>query len=141
MIKLHQKWQLHNTVTGGNMPIQLPGLLVIGLAAGLLSGMFGVGGGIIIVPAMVLLFGMTQQSANATSLIALLLPVGLLGVLEYYRSGKISTEHIWIGMIIAAGLFCGAYFGAKIATHLSSDILRKAFAVFMGIVALHLWFK
>ncbi len=123
------------------MPIQLIGLLLVGLAAGLLSGMFGVGGGIIIVPAMVLLFGMTQQSAIATSLIALLLPVGLLGVMEYYRSGKISGENIWIGLIVAAGLFAGAYFGAKIATQLSSDTLRKFFAVFMGIVALHLWFK
>ncbi len=117
------------------------GLLGIGIAAGLLSGMFGVGGGVIIVPAMVLLYGMTQQSAIGTSLIALLLPVGLLGIIEYYRSGKISTEIIWIGLIIAAGLFAGAYFGAKIATNLSSDVLRKAFAVFMGIVALHLWFK
>ena len=90
---------------------------------------------------MVLLFGMTQQSAIGTSLIALLLPVGLLGVMEYYRSGKISTENIWIGLVIAAGLFAGAYFGANIAIHLSSNTLRKAFAVFMGIVALHLWFK
>jgi uncharacterized protein len=123
------------------MPLQPVGLLLVGLAAGLLSGMFGVGGGIIIVPAMVILFGLTQQSAIATSLVALLLPVGLLGVMEYYRSGKISGENIWIGLIIAAGLFVGAYFGAKIAMHLSGDTLRKAFAVFMGIVALHLWFK
>ncbi len=123
------------------MLLQLIGLLGIGITAGLLAGMFGVGGGVIIVPAMVLLYGMTQQSAIGTSLIALLLPVGLLGVVEYYRSGKISTENIWIGLIIAAGLFVGAYVGAKIATHLASDILRKAFAVFMGIVALHLWFK
>ncbi len=121
--------------------MQLTGLLAIGVAAGILSGMFGVGGGIIIVPALVLLFGMTQQSANATSLMALLLPVGLLGVMEYYRAGKISGENIWIGLVIAAGLFAGAFFGAKIAIHLSSEMLRKAFAVFMGIVALHLWFK
>lgn len=116
-------------------------LLVIGTAAGLLSGMFGVGGGVIIVPALVIFFGMTQQSATGTSLIALLLPVGVLGVMEYYRSGKISTENIWIGLMIAIGLFLGAYFGARIATHLSSEMLRKAFAIFMVIVALHLWFK
>jgi hypothetical protein len=121
--------------------MQLIGLLFVGVAAGILSGMFGVGGGIIIVPALALLYGMTQQGAIATSLIALLLPVGLLGVMEYYRSGKISMENIWIGLVIAAGLFAGAYFGAKIATQLSNDILRKSFAVFMGIVALHLWFK
>lgn len=122
-------------------PMQLIGLLTVGIAAGLLSGMFGVGGGIIIVPALVLLFGMSQQGAVATSLMALLLPVGFLGVMEYYRAGKISSENIWIGIVIAAGLFAGASFGAKIAIHLSSEMLRKAFAVFMGIVALHLWFK
>lgn len=116
-------------------------MLIIGLAAGTLSGMFGVGGGIIIVPALVLLFGMSQHSANATSLVALLLPVGLLGIMEYYRSGKITTDNIWLGLVIAAGLFAGAFFGARIATSLSGDLLRKAFAVFTGIVALRLWFK
>ena len=116
-------------------------LLIIGIAAGLLSGMFGVGGGIIIVPALVLLFGMSQHSANATSLVALLLPGGILGVMEYYRSGKITTENIWLGLILSAGLFAGAFFGAKIASSLSSDLLRKAFALFTGIVALRLWFK
>ncbi|MCF8382543.1 MAG: sulfite exporter TauE/SafE family protein [Chlorobium sp.] len=116
-------------------------MLITGLAAGTLSGMFGVGGGIIIVPALVLLFGMSQHSANATSLVALLLPVGLLGIMEYYRSGKITTDNIWMGLIIAAGLFAGAFFGARIATALSGDLLRKAFAIFTGIVALRLWFK
>ncbi|MEE9904425.1 sulfite exporter TauE/SafE family protein [Chlorobium sp.] len=116
-------------------------MFFIGIAAGLLSGMFGVGGGVIIVPALVLMLGMNQHSATATSLVALLLPVGILGVLEYYRAGKISVDNIWIGLVIAAGLFAGAFFGAKIAGSLSGDILRKAFAVFIGIVALRLWFK
>ena len=111
------------------------------MVAGVLAGMFGVGGGLIIVPALVLIFGMTQHSAVATSMMALLLPVGLLGVMEYYRCGKITTENIWFGLIIAAGLFFGAYFGAKIATNLSSEMLRKTFAIFIGIVAIHLWFK
>lgn len=140
MSRRHQPLREHDRDRSMNV-LQLAGLLVVGVGAGLLSGLFGVGGGIIIVPALALLFGMTQQSAIATSLMALLLPVGLLGVLEYYRAGKISAENIWIGLIIAAGLFVGAYFGAKIATHLSGEMLRKAFAVFMGIVALHLWFK
>ncbi|HCD35985.1 sulfite exporter TauE/SafE family protein [Chlorobium phaeovibrioides] len=116
-------------------------MLLIGSLAGILSGMFGIGGGVIIVPALVLLLGMTQHTANATSLVALLLPVGILGALEYYRAGKISMDNVWLGLILAVGLFGGAYFGAKIATHLSGSVLRKAFAVFTGIVALRLWFK
>jgi uncharacterized membrane protein YfcA len=119
--------------------MQLFILFVIGVAAGLLSGMFGVGGGVIIVPALVFLFGMNQQSASATSLIALLLPVGLLGVIEYYRSGKIGTENIWLGLAIAAGLFAGAFFGARLAIELSSDMLRRMFAVFLVFVAIRLW--
>ncbi len=85
--------------------MQFIGLFSLGIVAGILSGMFGVGGGIVIVPALVVFFGMTQQSAGGTSLVALLLPVGLLGVIEYYHSGKISMEKILIGLIIAAGLF------------------------------------
>ena len=128
-----------NIITFKSM--QLIGLLSLGFVAGLLSGLFGVGGGLVIVPALVLFFGMTQQSASGTSLVALLLPVGLLGVVEYYRSGIISMEKISIGLIIAVGLFAEAYFGAIIATHISNDLLRKAFAAFMGIVAIYLWFK
>jgi uncharacterized membrane protein YfcA len=119
--------------------MQLLSLFIIGVTAGLLSGMFGVGGGVIIVPALVFLFGMNQQSAIATSLIALLLPVGLLGVIEYYRSGKIGTENIWFGLAIAAGLFAGAFFGARLAISLSSDMLRRMFAVFLVFVAIRLW--
>jgi uncharacterized membrane protein YfcA len=121
--------------------MQLIYMFSVGIAAGILAGMFGVGGGIIIVPALVLLFGMSQHSANATSLMALLLPVGLLGVIEYYRSGKISAEHIWFGIVIALGLFAGAFFGAKLAIMLSGSALRKAFAIFIGIVAVRLWFQ
>ncbi len=112
-----------------------------GIAAGILSGMFGIGGGLIIVPVLVLVMGFPQHTANATSLIALLLPVGLLGVLEYYRAGKISSEHIWFGIIIAAGLFLGALFGAKIATSMTNELLRKFFAVFIGIVAVRIWLQ
>jgi uncharacterized membrane protein YfcA len=120
--------------------MQLISLFFIGLCAGLLSGMFGVGGGIIIVPALVFFFGMSQQSANATSLIALLLPVGLLGVIEYYRSGNISVEHIGFGLTIALGLFAGAFFGALIATGMPSELLKRFFAVFLVFVAIRLWF-
>lgn len=119
--------------------MQLIMLFVIGLAAGLLSGMFGVGGGVIIVPALVFLVGMNQQAANGTSLIALLLPVGLLGVLEYYRSGHIAMQNIWFGLTIALGLFIGAFFGATLATEISSELLRRMFAIFLVFVAIRLW--
>ncbi|NTW52665.1 MAG: sulfite exporter TauE/SafE family protein [Chlorobiaceae bacterium] len=115
-------------------------LFIIGIAAGVLSGMFGVGGGIIIVPSLVLLFGMSQQTASATSLMALLLPVGVLGVFEYYRSGKISTENMLFGLVIALGLFAGAFFGARIAVGVSSETLRRMFAIFLAFVAIRLWF-
>ncbi len=121
--------------------MQLLGMLLTGMAAGLLSGMFGIGGGVIIIPILVLLMGFGQHEANATSLVALLLPVGLLGVLEYYRAGKISTENIWLGLCIALGLFIGALLGAKLATELPGDLLRKLFSLFLGIVAVRMWLQ
>ncbi len=116
-------------------------MVLTGAAAGVLSGMFGIGGGVIIVPVLALVLGFSQHAANATSLVALLLPVGLLGVLEYFRAGKIGMDNVWFGLLIAVGLFFGALLGAKIATGLSSDMLRKMFAVFLGIVAVRMWLQ
>ena len=113
-------------------------MLIIGVAAGILSGLFGIGGGLIIVPALVWL-GFTQHAASGTSLVALLLPVGLLGVYEYYQSGKIGMDHIKFGLLIAVGLFIGAYFGSKISISISGDLLRKGFAVLLGFMAIRLW--
>ncbi len=114
-------------------------LLLVGIAAGMLSGLFGVGGGVIIVPALALLFGMNQQAATGTSLVALLLPVGILAVVEYFRSGKITADNIWFGLAIAAGLFFGALLGAKLALAMSGETLRRAFAVFLIVIAIRLW--
>src|SRR4051794_28975255 len=85
--------------------------LALGFAAGILSGMFGIGGGLVIVPALVIFFGIGQKAATGTSMFALLWPVGLLGVFAYYRAGELSIPH---GACIAIGLFLGAYFGAQI---------------------------
>lgn len=114
-------------------------MVLVGTCAGIFSGVFGIGGGIIIVPILVSLFGLSQQTANGTSLVALLAPVGILGVMEYYRSGKLSPENIKMGMFIALGIFVGAFLGAKLAVHLSSDTLKKAFAIFLIFVAGRLW--
>ena len=115
--------------------------IFIGILAGILSGMFGIGGGIVIVPALVFLFKMPQQTATGTSLIALLLPVGLLAVWEYYRLQIITTDHVKWGILISAGLFLGALIGAKIATTLPEASLRKAFAALLAFVAIKMWFR
>lgn len=124
---------------GGRMSF-LP-FLLIGAAAGIASGLFGIGGGIIIVPALVLLFGFTQQAASGTSLVAFLLPVGILGVWQYYRSGLIGAEHLRFGLLIAAGIFVGTFFGARLAGMLSPEVGRKVFAVFLLLVSAKLWFN
>jgi uncharacterized protein len=107
-------------------------LIAIGLVAGVLSGMFGIGGGLIIVPALLLLVKMEQFSALGTSLAALIPPVGLLGAFEYYRNGHINIKY---AAIIAAGLFIGAYFGARITLGMSPEVVKKIYAVFLLCVA------
>lgn len=115
--------------------------LAIGLTAGILSGLFGIGGGVVIVPSLVFFLGYSQVSASGTSLVALLAPVGILGVWQYYAAGKIGTPEIKTGLFIALGLLFGVLGGAKIATSLSDQTLRKAFAVFLAIIAVRIWLK
>ncbi len=112
--------------------------LLLGLAAGVLSGLFGIGGGIVIVPALILLVGMKPQLATGTSLGALLLPVGLLGAWQYWQRGELQiSASLWI----ALGLFIGALFGAKLGLSLSPRVLQRSFAVFMVLIALRMWIK
>jgi hypothetical protein len=115
-------------------------LALIGVTAGILAGLFGIGGGVLIVPALVLLLGMPQHTATGTSLVALLLPVGILGVWSYYRAGNITSEHITFGLIVAIGLFAGTYLGSQIALEISNETLRKVFAGFLMSVSLYMFF-
>jgi len=115
--------------------------IFIGLAAGVSSGIFGIGGGIIIVPLLIFTMGYTQTEANVTSLAAMLLPVGIFGVYAYWRAGALPMPHIWAALLIAFGILIGAYFGARLALLLPTDILTKAFAVFLVLVAIRIWFK
>lgn len=110
--------------------------LVIGSIAGVLSGMFGIGGGIVIVPALMLIAKMAPLTATGTSLAALLLPVGALGAWEYYRNGNIDVR---AALLVALGLFVGAWFGARIAHTVGDEGVKKAFAVFLVLVAGRIW--
>lgn len=109
------------------MPEQWLGLLVIGLLAGVASGMFGIGGGVIIVPALIVL-GFELSQAVGTSLGALLMPVGILAVIAYYRDGKLRFP---IAALIALGLTVGSIFGADLARNLPSDTLKQLYGVFL----------
>lgn len=113
--------------------------LIIGLAAGVLSGLFGIGGGVLIVPALVLLARMPQASATGTSLGALMLPVGaFVGSLAYYRAGSLNVR---AAILIALGMAVGAFFGAKLALGMSEVLLRRLFAGFLALMAMRLWFS
>ncbi len=110
--------------------------ILIGLGGGVLSGLFGIGGGVVIIPALLLVAHMSPLTATGTSLGALLLPVGALGAWTYYRSGNLDMR---ASLLIALGLFFGAYAGAKLAHLLTAEQLRRAFAVFLVLVAIRLW--
>jgi uncharacterized membrane protein YfcA len=112
--------------------------LLIGLGAGVLSGLFGIGGGVVIVPALIFLARMQPQTATGTSLAALLLPVGALGAYEYYKHGQLN---IVAAALIALGLFLGAGFGARFSLMLSGVALRRTFAVFLALIAIRMWFS
>jgi uncharacterized protein len=111
----------------GNMAIETVLLLIIvGLAAGVLSGMVGVGGGIIVVPALVIFLGFSQHQAQGTSLGLLLLPVGILAVMNYYNKGYIDIKVV---AIMSIAFVLGGWLGSKISLSLPQDSVKKIFAV------------
>ena len=103
-------------------------LIGIGLVAGVLSGVFGIGGGVVIVPALIYLAGFRQHMATGTSLAILLPPVGIAAVLEYYRHGNVNLR---AALVIAVTVTIGGWFGAVIANRVSGPYLRLAFGVFV----------
>jgi uncharacterized membrane protein YfcA len=110
--------------------------LAIGLAAGVLSGLFGIGGGVLIIPALIFFAQFHAKLAIGTSLGAMLLPVGLLGAYTYYQDGNLNVK---ASLLIALGLFLGAYAGARLAQVLSGATLQRMFAVFIVLMAIRLW--
>lgn len=112
-------------------------IIMVGLAAGMLSGLVGIGGGVVIVPALVLILGMSQKSAQGTSLGMLLLPAGILGVMQYYKGGHIDFKVV---LFLAIGFILGNLFGSKIALSLSDTNLKKVFAIFIMLVSIKMLF-
>ncbi len=112
-------------------------LIIIGIAAGMLGGMVGVGGGIIIVPALVFFLGFSQKMAQGTSLGILLLPVGILGVIQYYKEGYVDMRVV---LLISTGFFLGSLLGSKLALSLSQETVKKIFAILLIIVAVKMLF-
>jgi uncharacterized membrane protein YfcA len=113
-------------------------IALIGAAAGILGGMFGLGGAIIIIPALVMILGYSQQMAQGTALIMMMLPVGALAAFQYYQKGLVDVK---TALILAAFFFVGGYFGAKFATQIPQDILRKTFAIMLVGIAIKMWFQ
>lgn len=119
------------------------GFLILGVVAGILSGLFGIGGGIVMVPSLIVFFGMDILDANATSLAAMLLPVGILGVIAYYKAGLINVrDSLWI----ALGLFLGSFAGGEFAMTISEASLAQLYAIILIYIAFNYldvpsWFK
>ena len=113
-------------------------LVLIGLLAGVLSGVVGVGGGIIMVPALVYMLGMTQHGAQGTSLAVMLPPIGILACYNYWKTGNLDWR---FAAVIAVAFVAGGYFGSKIAVAVDEKILKKIFGMVMLLAALKLVFS
>ncbi|MCX5634211.1 MAG: sulfite exporter TauE/SafE family protein [Phycisphaerae bacterium] len=112
--------------------------ILVGLAAGILSGLIGIGGGIIVVPALVLLFGMTQHTAQGTTLAMMLPPIGALAVWAYYQKGHIDFK---VAGLLCIGFLIGGFFGANFAMKIGEQMLRRIFGIVFLVVSLKMIFK
>jgi uncharacterized membrane protein YfcA len=112
-------------------------LLVIGLAAGFMSSMVGIGGGLVIVPALVFFYGMDQKMAQGTSLLIIALPVTAAGAYAYYKSGNANWQ---MALVVASTFLVGGYLGGFLANKMETNTVRKIFAVFMILVSLKMLF-
>ncbi len=111
--------------------------ILLGLGAGILSGLIGIGGGIVLVPALVFIFGLSQQEAQGTTLAVLIPPIGILGAWTYYKAGFVDFR---IAGLICLGFIFGSLFGAKIATDLPTAALEKIFGVVLLLISLKMLF-
>ncbi|MBI2091934.1 MAG: sulfite exporter TauE/SafE family protein [Deltaproteobacteria bacterium] len=111
-------------------------LLLTGLLAGILGGFFGIGGGIIIIPILIYLFGFAQHMAQGTTLAAMIPPIGLMAAYAYWRAGSVDIK---AAALIAIGFFAGGWIGGSLVQYIPEISLRKAFAVLLLLVAVKMW--
>jgi uncharacterized membrane protein YfcA len=120
------------------MDWRIVGGIALGIAVGIISGLIGVGGGIVMVPALIYLFRMDQKLAQGTSLAMLLPPTGILAFMKYYRVGEADLK---LGLFMSLGVFLGGYFGGDWAQQISGPTLRRVFAGVLMAVAVKLFFQ
>lgn len=107
-------------------------LIIIGIITGIMSGLLGIGGAIIMVPALVYIIGLNQQAAQGTSLAVMLPPIGIIATYNYYKAGQVNLK---FALILAAFFLVGSYFGSKISLNLPASVLKKIFGVLLLLVA------
>ena len=111
--------------------------ILIGITAGISSGFFGIGGAVILIPALIYVFKFSQHLAQGTALAALLLPVGILAVIKYYKSGNVNVK---AALFIALGFIVGGFIGASFVQAVPSPILKKIFAVMLLGISIYMFF-
>jgi len=111
--------------------------IFLGVIAGTLSGLIGIGGGIIIIPVLIFLFGMSQHEAQGTTLALMVPPIGLLAALTYYQHGHVNLK---IAALICLGFFLGGWIGAQAATSISNAVLEKIFGFVLLLISLKMLF-
>jgi hypothetical protein len=114
------------------------GALVLGLIIGIISGLVGIGGGAFLIPALVYFYGMSQITAQGTSVATLLLPIGIFAFWSYYKAGHVDIK---IAILVAIGFAIGGWFGGRYAQHIPDLILRRSFAALLVLIAAKLAFS
>ena len=109
--------------------------VILGVVTGILSGMLGIGGGIVLIPALVFMFGLTQLQAQGTTLALMIPPIGLLAAIRYYQSGNVKLS---MAGFICLGFFVGGLLGANLVQNLPEPLIRKTFALFLLFVSLRM---
>lgn len=107
-------------------------LIVIGIITGVMAGMLGIGGAIIMIPALVFLLGISQQTAQGTSLAVMLPPIGIIAAYNYYKAGHVDVK---FAIVLAVCFLVGSYFGSKLALNMPQVILKKIFGILLLLVA------